>query len=41
MSFGEIIAVFFIVMLAKSFTQFLMECWEDKYERKRKDKFLR
>ena len=41
MNWGEVIALFFLVALAKSFTQFLMECWEDKAERKHKDKFLR
>ena len=41
MSLGEGIAAFFIIMLTTSFFRFLMECWEDKAKRRRKDKFLR
>ena len=41
MNWGEVIALFFLVALAKSFTQFLMECWGYKARRRRKDKFLR
>ena len=36
MSVGEGIAIFFIVLLARTFVSFLMEIWEDKYQRKRK-----
>ena len=36
MSIGEGIAIFFIVMIARTFVNFLMEIWEDKYQRKRK-----
>ena len=36
MSVGEGIAIFFIVMITRTFVNFLMEIWEDKYQRKRK-----